>query len=275
MLQIGLRDANFAHVFSSSGWNVPKYFNWCRTGQNKICFFTDLCLNDVVNVQSDKKIAWLLEPPTINPTTYDYVQKHLERFDYILTYDRRLVDGSKILFYPYGGCWMQGPGDQRNRQSIVGVHEKKQLVSIIVSDKTQLPGHQLRHAIVSHHPEIATFGSQYKILEYKEEALLDFMFSVIVENSQIDDYFTEKLIDCFAVGTIPIYWGTKNIGQYFDAGGILAFDNLDELNKIIANLSPALYNNRVRQIQDNFYKQRQYRVAEDWIFEHYPYLFST
>jgi hypothetical protein len=275
MLQIGLRDINFAHVFSSSGWNTPKYFNWCRTGQNKICFFTDLCLGDAANAQSSKKIAWLLEPPAANPASYDYIQKHLDQFDYILTYNRQLVDNCKILYYPYGGCWMQDVGDQRNRQPTVGIHKKHQLISIIASGKTELPGHQLRHSIIDRYPNITTFGSQYRALEYKEDALLDFMFSIVVENSQVDDYFTEKLIDCLAVGTIPIYWGTRNIGQYFDIGGILTFDNLDELNRIIVNLSPELYNNRMRQIQDNFYKQLQYHVAEDWIFEHYPHLFRT
>lgn len=30
-----------------------------------------------------------------------------------------------------------------------------------------------------------------------------------VENSQDDTYFSEKLLDCFMTGTVPIYWGAQ------------------------------------------------------------------
>lgn len=249
-------------------------FNWCRTPQN-ICFFTDHYLNNAASTQAARKIAWLLEPPAICQASYDYIQKNSNQFNYILTYDRALVDDKKFLFYPYGGCWIPGVGDQRARQHTVGIHLKRQLVSIIASDKTQTLGHQLRHAIISRYPCISPFGPQYRATQYKEDALIDFMFSIVVENSKFDDYFTEKLIDCFAVGTIPIYWGTKNIERYFDAGGIFTFNDLDELDKIIIRLSPELYNNHTPQVQNNFHKHHQYRVAEDWIFEQYPYLFSV
>jgi hypothetical protein len=98
---------------------------------------------------------------------------------------------------------------------------------------------------------------------------------VVVENSRCDDYFTEKLIDCFATGTIPIYWGTSNLGSYFNMDGIITFSELGELDTIMANLSPELYTERLLAIQDNFNRHHQYRVPENWMFEHYPDLFKT
>jgi hypothetical protein len=274
MLEIGLRDVNFAHVHSSSGWNTPKYFNWCRTpSKAKPCFFTDYCLDGALSTQASRKIAWLIEPPAICSSSYDYIQNHQNQFDYILTYNRALK-GAKILWYPHGGCWVPGEGDQRNRQHNVKMHPKHQLVSIIASSKADTIGHRLRHIIISRYKQLSAFGPQYKTLEYKEDALIDYMFSIVIENSACDDYFTEKLIDCFAVGTVPIYWGTKSIGNYFNADGILTFDNTDELDNIMSNLSPELYNSRLRHIEDNFNRHFQYRVSENWIFEHYPYLFS-
>ena len=254
---------------------MPRHFSWCRTVPTKLCFFTDYCLDSAPTVQAEKKIAWLLEPPAIYSTGYNYVQTHLAQFDHVLTYDRTLVDGNKILFYPHGGCWIPDVGDQRNRPYLVGIHKKQHLVSIIASNKAQTVGHQLRHKIIRRYAQLAAFGPQYRTIEYKEDALIDFMFSIVVENSDCNDYFTEKLIDCFAVGTIPIYWGTKNLGCYFDIDGVLAFDNLDELDQIMAMLSPELYNERLRHVQNNFSRYAQYRVPEDWIFEHYPHLFST
>jgi len=273
MLQVNIRDANFG--CSTSGWNAPKYFNWCRDKQNGVCFFTDYCLGDVTTTQASKKIAWLLEPPTICPASYDYVQKNYNKFDYILTYDRSLIDGKKTLFYPFGGCWMPDAEDRRGRQSIIGVHNKKHLVSIIASDKTCTAGHQLRHTVIKNHPQIDAFGPQYRQLEYKEDALVDYMFSIVIENSILDDYFTEKLVDCFAVGTIPIYCGTRNIGNYFNMNGILTFSNDNELTNILNKLSAQSYYDRSPHIVDNYNKHFQYRVAENWIFEHYRHLFST
>lgn len=268
-------DVNFAHVFSSSGWNLPEHFEWCRTTQHKICFFTDYCLDSAILSESKRKIAWLLEPPAIYPESYDYVRKHIDMFDYVLTYDRTLTDNRKILYYPCGGCWIPDTGDQRNLPYAVNIHKKRFIVSIIASDKNQTDGHQLRHAIVKRYPQLSAYGPSYSLLEYKENALVDYMFSIVVENSRIDDYFTEKLIDCFAVGTIPIYWGTKNIGQYFNADGMMIFNDLDDLDMIIPQLTPDLYNSRLQHIQDNFMRHRQYRIAENWIFENYPHLFRT
>ena len=38
----------------------------------------------------------------------------------------------------------------------------------------------------------------------KSQALNDYMFSVVLENDQYDDYFTEKILDCFATGIVHI-----------------------------------------------------------------------
>ena len=40
-----------------------------------------------------------------------------------------------------------------------------------------------------------------------------------MENNIEPDYFTEKLIDCFLTGTVPIYLGPKQVENYFDPNG--------------------------------------------------------
>tara|TARA_Y100000592_G_C5474605_1_gene321516 strand:- start:208 stop:387 length:180 start_codon:yes stop_codon:yes gene_type:complete len=42
-------------------------------------------------------------------------------------------------------------------------------------------------------------------IDKKEEGLTNYLFSLAIENSKIDNYFSEKLLDCFATSTIPIY----------------------------------------------------------------------
>ena len=56
-----------------------------------------------------------------------------------------------------------------------------------------------------------------------------------------NDIFCEKITDCFATGTIPIFWGTKNIGNYFDKEGIIFLENIEE-----KELSADLYFSKIK-----------------------------
>ena len=56
---------------------------------------------------------------------------------------------------------------------------------------------------------------------------------MIIENAQEPDYFTEKLLDCFICGTIPIYWGAPNISHYFNVDGMVICNDLAELQGAI------------------------------------------
>lgn len=94
-----------------------------------------------------------------------------------------------------------------------------------------------------------------------------YRFQIVVENSKINDYFSEKIIDCFVTGTIPIYYGCERIGKYFDVKGIITFDTLEELEDIINNLSVKDYENRKNAIKNNLHIANNYILAEDWIYK--------
>lgn len=112
-------------------------------------------------------------------------------------------------------------------------------------------------------------------LEFKDDGLRDYMFSIVVENSDVPDYFSEKILDCFATGTVPIYNGMKNIGNYFDANGIITFDTIGELEIILNNLSYYAYLKRENSIMINFDIVNRYLIStDDFIFKSYPGLFK-
>jgi hypothetical protein len=74
------------------------------------------------------------------------------------------------------------------------------------------------------------------------------------------------LIDCFITGTIPIYWGCPSIGNFFDSGGIITFDSLEQLDGIINNLDGE-YEKRIESVKRNFDLCKKYLVADDIIYE--------
>ena len=75
------------------------------------------------------------------------------------------------------------------------------------------------------------------------------MFSIAVENAVYDTYFTEKLTDCFATGTIPVFYGSKKvIKKYFNPDGVIFLDD----NFDISTLTEDLYYSKMDAIKDNF-----------------------
>ena len=60
---------------------------------------------------------------------------------------------------------------------------------------------------------IDSFGKGIREVESKRVALEPYCFSSAMENHASDFYFTEKLIYCMLLHTIPIYFGCPSIGE--------------------------------------------------------------
>lgn len=228
MKTISLQDQHFAH--SKNGYSCDfhpgRKVRWCRKYpySSITTVFTGNSLGLVKTHPNHRNIAWLIEPYEICPHTYQFVLENRKYFDLILTHDTEvmLVAGNSA-FMPYGDCWIKEEDWQ--------IYPKSKNCSIFCSDKKLTRQHLLRHECLKT-DGIDQFGFMNHV-DYKLDGLKDYKFSVVVENSTRNDWFTEKLLDCFATGTIPIYSGTKNIKNYFSKGGMLEFKTLEELEHII------------------------------------------
>lgn len=270
MLKVNLRDSNFTHHppgQSVSYTNYPSYFRWFRENElvSDSVFITDLHLQEADKYKSKRKVGWLIEPPDINPGIYDYADKNYKKFDYILTFDKNLLNsGRNFLFYFFGCCWVQD----------FTKPNKSKICSMIASNKKITPGHSFRQEIISaFSSKVDHFGNGFRRLEVREEGFRDYYFSIVIENSRPQYYFSEKLIDCFSSRTIPIYWGS-DVSPFFDTRGILTFDNLSELENIFKNLTPEKYFSMIEYVDKNFELSKNYRIPEDFIFKKYPFLFK-
>ena len=56
-----------------------------------------------------------------------------------------------------------------------------------------------------------------------------------MENNQESYYITEKIINGFRAGIVPIYWGTPNVTKYFNPNRFLQLksDSDSDINEII------------------------------------------
>lgn len=264
MNKIKIIDNNFAHAKFSSDFQECYYFEWDRNFTNyidELCFVTDNFL--FKEIVGENLIGWILEPRIINNHIYDKIKIKNNIFQKILTYDKILLEtDKKFTFYPFGGCWIP-PSEQQ-------IYKKNKLVSFIGSTKKtkEFSGYTLRNTIIKNNYEkLIKFGRGHNEIKYKLEGLKDFMFSIVIENCSYDYYFTEKIIDCFRTGTIPIYWGCPSIGNFFNSNGIITFENIDELNNILNNISEYDYYQKLEAIQYNFEESKKYLLAENWIYK--------
>jgi hypothetical protein len=90
------------------------------------------------------------------------------------------------------------------------------------------------------------------------------MFSVVFENTICNKYYTEKITDCFATGTIPIYWGTKKVVEDFNQDGIIFFD---DIKGDVGILSEDLYKSKMLAIIENLKIVRSLESADDIIYK--------
>ena len=234
---------------------------------NEIYLFTDGHLASATSIQGNKKVAWIMEPRAFAPEAPTFVENNLKVFDRILTFDAELLEK-----YPHKCVWIPADGIFLDSESIHARHEKNKMCSHIFSSKRMLEGHRFRHDLAKNIRKnslsVDMFGAGAgKYLERKSDSLRDYRFSFAVENNIAKTYFTEKIIDCFATRTIPIYRGAPNIGDWFDERGILSFETVEEGIEIVENLDEKLYEDLKPYIEENYTRCLQFYSVDQFIYD--------
>ena len=213
------------------------------------------------NIESKYSLGWLLETREVDASRYDRFEEYMNEFDFVMTHDQELLDKypEKTRFTIFGGTWI--------KTNNYGIHPKTKEVSMVYSDKKYLTGHKLRHEVAQKVEGIDLYGrGTLRSIKYKEKALVDYRYSIIIENSKAENYFTEKLVDCLIVGTIPIYWGCPNVDKFFNTKGMIIVNSLEEIAEAVASLTESQYISKMEYIKDNLELAKQYAITEDWMY---------
>lgn len=128
-----------------------------------------------------------------------------------------------------------------NRENIEMTSPKKtKLISVITSKKAFTRGHLERQRFVNklmeyYGDEIDVFGRGYNDFGDKWDVLAPYKYHIVIENTECDYYWTEKLSDCFLTGTYPFYHGCTNIAEYFPKGSYTPINirNFEDVVKVI------------------------------------------
>ena len=254
----------FTHLTNGNkGYSVhgkeSKYIEWVHSGGDGTFYIDDTVNVGINDERTGPKYLWLLESKSAKSGLVESVienQKLIESvYDTIYTHDQRLLSlGEKYKWVPAQGTWIKE----------LKVYEKTKMISMISSNKSMFEGHRKRLEWIDRlRDQVDFYGRGFSTeIETKEEGLCDYMFSIAIENDQYETYFTEKILDCFATGTIPVYLGAPDIGKYFNMGGIIILS--DEFD-----ISDEIYHSKIDAIKDNLERVKKMEILEDFIWENY------
>jgi hypothetical protein len=123
--------------------------------------------------------------------------------------------------------------------------KKTKLMSIMVSHKSYTIGHKYRHALVNYilknNLPIDIWGNGAKFYKQRfpennniygdfksmAEMCENYIFTIAIENTSHEHYFTEKIVNPFMYHTIPLYWGCTKIEEYFPTYSIKLTGNIN------------------------------------------------
>lgn len=260
-VKINMVGGGFQHLISTNGME-PKYMEWVKGVHSApISIYIDYSMTQPINKQT-KNYGWLCESKTIIGNLYSWCEQNIDylksNFVSVFTHDVRLSSLSDIFVLT-----------QCSAKSFLThgeIHPKTKLVSMIASNKVMCQEHVYRQQVIRKYSnQCDHFGRGFNEIENKEDGLKDYCFSFALENATYSNMFTEKITDCFMTGTIPIYYGIENIGEYFNPDGIIT---LTEDFKI-EDLSFELYNSKIESVKENLRLSMDLLLAEDYICKNF------
>lgn len=272
--KLNMIGGGFHHDVCSSALNQPKYVEWVKDGSANISIHIDGALTNDVDTNKIN-YGWVCESSDIVTSSVHYVKSNLDeckrKFKYIFTHDKNLLDIDHEFFkYTLGSTrpWIQEKK----------IYEKSKLCSFIVSNKRWTRGHNYRLTVLEKYKDRVDFFGRGTNKELpwtidvngtiesgKILGLKDYMFSFVFENTNYETAMSEKVTDCFAVGTIPIFWGAPDIGDFYNTDGIIMYnDNFD-----FSILTSDYYYSKMESIKDNLNRAINSLSAEDHFFINY------
>ncbi|MFM7471318.1 MAG: glycosyltransferase family 10 domain-containing protein [Nodosilinea sp.] len=183
-------------------------------------------------------ILFTYEPPGL----HDYPQAFLNQFAKIVTCHRS-IQHPGVIYRHQAQPWLAGlyrDGQHNIHRSdqvrftvddfaAMAPPAKPRLLSVLCSNKVVTEGHRHRLAFVGQLRQalgdaVDVYGYGFQPLTDKWDALAPYKYHIVLENSIVEDYWTEKLADAYLGYCFPIVSGCPNLERYFSQDAYLSID---------------------------------------------------
>lgn len=210
------------------------------------------------------KILYMYEPPAVDPM--QYTKRVWEQFDAILSWNTYLTESSPAFTFEAGAYYdlpySSDYGVERQVE-LPDLSSRERAICQVCGDKYSLSAEE----IYSERRKIARWFSTHArtrmdvfgkppmdtpnyrgVAADKAETFAKYRYALCFENTfhplWTQGYLTEKILDCMATGTIPVYYGCSNIQELVPADCFVnyrSFASMNELDAFLQDLSDEAY----------------------------------
>lgn len=171
------------------------------------------------------------------PSWSGFYDKDLPKYcDYVFYHKPEIFKTNNVIFSPsvmLHHLWNKPQRgeiqwQENNTQNIINNKvEKNKKLSIIISNREGEPQYNLRQNLVKlllkSDIDFDMYGLGWNLddrrykgyLSNKIDGLLNYEFSICMENSREDGYITEKFNDAILCGTVPLYYGAPDVDKHY------------------------------------------------------------
>ena len=237
---------------------ILKNVEFTNNNQDADVHIVGTWVNKIDDIKGKKIIYIQQEPPEVklpNKDVLDYSQLAISPFD--IDHDIKQIIAPPVLQWTYdinaemkknlGHKYSFSEKSSNLEDKLYAdIPQKTKLCSMIVSSKALVQGQRDRinftADIMEHFKnKIDYYGFGIKELKNKKDAIDPYLFSIAIENSQHENYWTEKIADVYLGHTMPIYHGCANIENYFPSKSLVKI-NIYDKDEAIAKIEDCLNN---------------------------------
>lgn len=209
--------------------------------------------------QNSIKIAFFTENqiPDFNIADYAIGQSHIIYLDRY--FKRSYFLG---LLFTFNNRYLQ-----LIRKKVLNSHKRKKFCAAVISNTIITDYFRLEFIEELNKYKNIDMGGSYKnnvgYIKNKIKFLSSYKFSIAMENTEANGYLSEKIIESFMSGTIPIYYGDYMADEYINTKSFILirdkndmFKKIDYIKKIDNN--DELYEKILKEniFIDNYFKEK-------------------
>ena len=161
--------------------------------------------------------------PDLNEADYAIGQAHINYLDRYFKFPTFIWHVKKL---------------KKIRDKVINNPIRQKFCAAVISNNISTDGFRLNFIKELNKYKTIDMGGRYNNniggrIKDKIKFLSSYKFSIAMENSECDGYISEKIIDSFLAGTIPIYYGNYMVDEYINPKSyILIRDEKDMYQKI-------------------------------------------
>ena len=195
-----------------------------------------------------------------------YFKKYVHYFDKVFT--QFPIEGKNIVHTQTGLPWHINKTFDELLLLEPGVH-KTDDISWVTSNKRSREGHNKRLDFldfITDKINLKLYGKGFQFIEDKFDALYPTKYTLAIENSSVEHYWSEKIADAYLSWCMPIYYGDPLITDYFPEESMIRI-NLEKPEEALAVIERAIAEKKWEKNIDAIADARQKILSE---YQFYP-----